>query len=429
MRLSTLTLAVSLICASASAFAQDAPPSASTDAPPALHLAPFGSLLTRYELRRGYSLAAPGAEGEDAVRFRTRLGVRAEPVSVAVGMKISARVSAQATGVWNVGGDTLDHPALGLHEGVVGLHWGDVRLDIGRFELAYGDHVVLGTVDWNPAGRTFDAARVHAQLGEGMYVDGFAAWIDDGWQRADVGQVVGEGDVVLAGAYAGFGSVLGAGLDLDVYALSRVTPALRTEAQSRDGTADVTVGARYRDRIGALELRLEPGVQLGGRALSDQTGVRASRAWQANGEVAVFGSDDRLRVGLEGFVASGDDPETADRDEAWAQLYPTAHRWLGHMDVIGGRSNVEGGVLHLTGRPAEGYTVFADVHGFWWAVEPAPNSRYRGAEVDVGASQRLGRGVTLRQEVAAFKPTTQADDDALLWFAELELRVVIPLPE
>jgi hypothetical protein len=397
--------------------------------PAALSFTPFGTLMSRYEMRRNYSLGVPGGPGEDAVRYRTRFGVRAQPVSIADGLSVSARVAAQAAGQWSVGGDTLEHPSLSLHEGLIGLHVGETRIDIGRFEMAYGEHLVIGTVDWNPIGRAFDGARSHSVLASGVWIDVFATSIDESWARAETGDTIAEGDVFFNGLYAGFGPAIGEGIEVDAYLLSRALPALRTSTQSRDGTADLTIGGRYKDRIGALDIRAEAGYQLGGRALADNTDVRSASAYQADAELGVNFVEGSTRLALEGFRASGDDPETADTDEGWAQLYPTGHRWLGHMDVIPGRSDVQGGVFHFSVKPTANHTIFADLHTFFHVVEPASGERYRGGELDLGASHRLGRGLVLREEIGAFKPTSAAEDDDMRYFAELELRLTIPLPE
>lgn len=409
------------------AFA-DEPPAAPAPAE-ALQFTPFGTIFSRYEMRRNYGLGLAGVEGEDAVRYRTRFGVRAAPVSIGEGLSVSARVAAQAAGQWNVGGDTLEHPGLSLHEGLIGIHVGDTRIDVGRFEMSYGEHLVIGTVDWNPVARAFDGVRSHSVLGSGVWIDAFATVLGESWSLAETGDTFAEGDVYFTGLYAGFGPAIGDGVELDGYVLSRALPALRTSTQSRDGTADLTIGSRYKDRFGALDLRAEAGYQLGGRASADNADVRSASAHQFDVELGLNLADDRARIGLEGFRASGDDAETADVDEGWSQLYPTAHRWLGHMDIIPARSNVQGAVLHLSAKPAPRHTVFADLHTFFSAWTPEGVESYRGGELDVGAAQRLGRGLTLREELGVFKPTTAGEDDDLRYFAEVELRLAIPLPE
>jgi len=395
--------------------------------PAPLAFTPYGVLFSRYELRRGYALGAAGADGEDAVRYRTRVGLRAEPVPVADNLEVSLRAAAQAAGAWSVGGDTLDHPALHLHEGVVVLGVGDTRVDVGRMELAYGEHLVLGNVEWNPVARAFDGVRTHTTLANGGYIDGFAMAVDEGWGRADGGATVGEGDVYLLGVYSGFGPALGQGVDLDAYLLTRAFPKRAADGATRDGTAEATVGTRYRDRFGAIDARIEAGYQLGGRPIAGNTDVANVAAWHADGEVGANFAGDRARIGLGGFRAGGDDPESAATDESWAQLYPTAHRWLGQMDVIAGRTNIQGGVVRANYRPSPAVGVFADAHLFYLVEAPDGADKYRGAEVDVGASQRLGRGLTLRQTVGSFLSPSSSDEDPYL-FAEVELRLTFPLP-
>ncbi|MCB9507781.1 MAG: alginate export family protein [Myxococcales bacterium] len=394
-----------------------------------LQLTPYGTLFSRYELRRGYAAALPDGAGDDAVRTRARIGVTAAPVQVADGLQVSLRVAAQAAGLWNVGGDTLDHPALSLHEGLMGLHMRATRLEVGRFEMNYGDSLVIGSVDWSPAGRTFDGVRSHTVTGGGVWVDTFATLLSEGWGTAGVGETVGEGDLYFLGVYAALGPALGPDQTLDVYLLSRAATALRAAGSGRDGTADVTLGGRTRQRLGAADLRAEAGLQAGGRVLGDGSEVRSATAYQFDVELGLNAASDRLRVGLEGFRASGDDPDTASVDEGWAQLYPTGHRWLGHMDVIAGRTDVQGGSLHLSGKIADRHTLAADAHAFFFTQSPASGDRYRGAELDAWTSHRLGRGLSLREELGVFLPTSAADDTDPRYFGEVELRLVFPLPD
>jgi hypothetical protein len=90
------------------------------------------------------------------------------------------------------------------------------------------------------------------------------------------------------------------------------------------------------------------------------------------------------------------------------------------MDVIGGRSNVAGGVLHLAAKPAPGWSAAVDGHLFW-RPRTATDSRYAGAEVDVGATRTLAAGLTLRGGYGLFLPGDLMGDDPL-HFVEVELK-------
>jgi hypothetical protein len=117
----------------------------------------------------------------------------------------------------------------------------------------------------------------------------------------------------------------------------------------------LTGGIRVKQRISAVDYRVEAGVQTGHRprlGLERQTAL----AYQGDAEAGVNLLDDRLRFALEGLYATGDDPDTADRAEGWDQLYPTAHKFLGRADIIGPRTNVASGTFDLSvcDRPRAG---------------------------------------------------------------------------
>ena len=131
-------------------------------APAAEPLGFTGSLFARFEARRGYS--ASGLTASDYVRYRTRLGLVTPWRRGAEGLAVRARVVPQSAGYWHVGGDSLDDAALGLHEGAIEIEHGAVRLEAGRFEMVYGDHLVIGNVAWDPTGRSFDGVRLRWTL-------------------------------------------------------------------------------------------------------------------------------------------------------------------------------------------------------------------------------------------------------------------------
>lgn len=66
---------------------------------------------------------------------------------------------------------------------------------------------------------------------------------------------------------------------------------------------------------------------------------------------------------LGGLFASGDDPGTT-KDEGWNQLYPTVHKFLGFMDVIGGRNNIAAGFAKVQLDATSKLRTGVDAHMF-----------------------------------------------------------------
>jgi hypothetical protein len=188
---------------------------------------------------------------------------------------------------------------------------------------------------------------------------------------------------------------------------------------SREAAAEITLGARAKQRLGAIDYRVEAGLQAGSRARAlpmapamppAELESASVLAYHADAELGVFALDDRLRFGLEGLIASGDDPSTAEEAEGWNELYPTAHKFIGLADIVvqGGvkRTNLVSGVAHVTARPIADLTLQLDAHLFARpeAINAMVDSGYAGMELDAGAAYALGKGLTLRALYALFVP-------------------------
>lgn len=374
-----------------------------------------GSFFTRYEARRDY-----GPE-TDLVASRARLGVEFAPIDIGRQRTLAVRFVPQAAGAWHAGGDTLDDADLALHEAYVRLAMGPVGLDLGRMELAYGDHLVLGDVGWHPIGRSFDALRLRLGDAGALQVDVFGSLVREGVVDGTDTDKIGAGDLWLSGVYAGLGPAFRGEMALDVYALSRIQPV--------DGatptTAEFTLGVRTRADVGRFDYRAEAGVQLGRHP---ETPGQTATGWQGDGEVGVrMGAGGATaRFGLAGFTASGDDPATQNIDESWNQLYPTAHKWLGYMDAVGPRSNIAGGAVLVSAQPVDPVTLYVHAHAFH-QLEDGVTQRAGaiGNEVDVGVRYAIGAATGARAGYGVFVPSGGFAEDAL-HFVELELRTELP---
>lgn len=412
-----------------------APPSSTS---PAWSPVFTGSYFARYELRSNYDAMGVSRgrflEG-DATFFRLRFGVGTGLFDIGNGLKVGLQFTPQAAGVLGaLGPNTVADAVLGLHEGYARVQGALVRLDAGRFELNYGEALVLGNLDWNELGRSFDGLRARlAKDPAGSYLDLFATVIDEGRDPALATSAprtlgIGDGDVYFLGAYAGLGPALTKGLELDVYAFLqnyheqrglKLVPADATSASyRREGANQVTLGARVKQRLGALDYRAEGGLQFGSRQGAVPVAMPAAppvtvqrsvdaRAFQIDAELGMNMIEDKLRVGVEGIYASGDDPDTQ-RNEGWDELYPTAHKFLGLADVLHQRgvkrTNVTSGVLHLTVKPTAKLAVQADGHYFARPQKVNGVTGRAGAEVDVGAAYTLAKGLKVRALYALFLP-------------------------
>lgn len=375
---------------------------------------PLANMVTRFEHREGYTaLGVPGTGcvpgDNDCIRYRARVGFTTTPLTIADDVKASVRFLPQLAGFWALpsltgassSGGVFD-PTLGLHEAALTLQLGPAaRLEVGRFEMIYGEHLVIGNLDWHPNARAFDGTRLHIQPDAGgIWVDVFFTMLNEGG-LADFGR----GDRYFYGAYADFGPAIAENLHLDAYALGlQANDSTDALGNSVAWSLRLTIGARFRYRIDLVDFRAETGIQVGREGVALPGDAPTILAGQFDGEVGLNFLEDRLRVALEGAFASGDDPTTADTAEGWNQLFPTAHAFLGFTDVMGGRTNVFDGVAHLTGKPIDQLQINLDVHVFLRPERGAASSNYAGNEWNLNLIWRPGAGLRLRGMYGIFVP-------------------------
>lgn len=379
-----------------------------------------GDFFTRFETRRNYASPGVTISAEDYFRYRAKMILKTAHLEVAKGFTLQAVMAPQTGGFLGVGGDDLVDAVLGLHEGYVALAAPGFRFDFGRFEMSYGDELVIGTVAWHHLGRAFDGLRAHAEFGDkGPWLDVFVTMLIEGFTSTpQVGEDFGAGDSYFLGAYAGLGPLLGEGFDLDLYLFARLAPETTEAGATIKETTEMTFGARHKGLVAdkLLDYRVEAGVQVGRRGGVDALG------FHGNAEIGLGFLENRaFRVAVEGLFASGDDGGTADKDEGWFQLFPTAHKWLGYSDFIGPRTNIAGAVLHVAYAPIPVLKIMLDGHMFFRPEKGKTEDGYQGTEIDLGILWKPGKIFGLRCGYALFLPDSDVSDD-LLHFAELELR-------
>lgn len=393
-----------------------------------------GHLFSRHEWRDGYSLTPGAPDGSDLIRYRARFGFHTGPWALTESLNMSAHLAPQAAGNWSVGGDTLDNPQLGIQEGYVELQRTMFKIQVGRFEMAYGEHLIIGSVPWHPVGRAFDGVRARFDWGlKDAWVDVFFTSINEGFDSSPaVISPYSGGDVFFTGAYASLGPHVMDKLALDVYALSRIWPASNAPAVpattppttapapvDQAGAVEATLGLRSKAELGSvMDYRVEAGVQFGTRRVKASKDAADVFAWQADAELGAKLGDTGLRLALEGLVASGDDPATPEQ-EGYDQLYPTAHAFLGLMDFVGGRTNVASGVFHAHWKKPW-LRVLLDVHAFWRMEVPDGQETYLGSEADLNIVYPIGQNLTLRALYGQFIPESRSSFDDHLHYTELE---------
>lgn len=398
-----------------------------------LGLEPHVFLYSRFERRENDGSTV--ADGSDYVRYRAMLSLSTTPFWINQSYQLQARFTPQVGGYWGLGLNKAEDPAVLMHEALVKLTMPGSVLEVGRFELSYGDELVIGPGRWGYPGRSFDAVRLHIQQDkESPWVDFFASQVFEVVQYSDqtYSENLGSGDLYLFGGYVGLGALLPGHAELDVYALGLLKPGLAQDSGTTlDNSMRFHAGSRLKGKLSLWDWRLEAGLQAGAE---NQGGTDVALSGiQLDADTGVTLPLLRgLRLGVEGFYASGDDPATLEVNEAYNPLYPTTHKWLGIMDYINVRSNIYGAAFQAKFDPFAFLTVKGDAHTFWQpfttdADGVVTKDVYQGLELDGSVLYRIGTGINLQAagglffREAAVVGTT--DPDILtLRYAELELQ-------
>ncbi len=379
-------------------------------------------LFTRFENREGYDRLGVSrgrfSEGSFTV-YRARLSLTSAPIRISDGLRAQFRFAPQAAGFLGNLPSTVNTASLGLYEGWARLEGNVVRADVGRLRLNYGDALIIGDLDWNEVGRSFDGARGRIALGDDGWVDLIVTQLADG--IAGPGNVALAGDVYFGGIYSSLGGLVDDELVLEPYVLSQVWARSGPDDDRTSPAAQGTAGVRVKRSFGVLDLRVESGVQFGARRVDDRS--VDVLAYQGDLEVGVRVGDG-VRLSLEGAYATGDDPST-DRVESYDEVFPTTHKWLGLMDVVGIRSNIATAVVHGafgTGR----VKALVDGHVFFRPQTTGAQQGYAGTEIDTQAAYAFGPGMSLRGLYGVFVPGSDhfsvggQFDDAVAHYVEAQ---------
>ncbi len=429
------------------ALAAQAAEAALVDAPSdEISLAPLTfttSTFTRFEYRKGYEELGVSrgrfSEG-DAFVFRARLGMRTQPLPIGDESDVLVQFTPQASGIW--GNNWGVHPTigeanLGIYEGYLQFRTRRLDVQLGRMMMNYGDATLIGSLGWNQVGRAFDGLRTHYKMKEG-YLDLFVTQVAQSWGTSGGGFL--SGDDLFWGAYLGIGHYLSDSLDFDAYflGLSDFKEEGLKDAQTgatydTEGAHLFTAGLRLNQQLETFFYRVEGGVQFGRQTEVPDPGFSGTQveanqvfAYQVDVEAGLSLST-RTRLSLNGALASGNDPDTK-KNEGWNHLYPTGHKWLGLMDVIGARTNLATGNLKIRQELFGDLSGQIDGHIFARLQDGGLGSEggsgLAGSEVDVQLVERLGKYAQVRGLYGLFIPASgQYASDDMTHYVEIEAGV------
>lgn len=327
------------------------------------------------------------------------------------------------------GSTTADTEGVDLKRGAIlvkRLFDRPLALELGRFVMAYGDHRLIGHLEWFDQGRTYDGIRL-AYAPERGFLDLFAVRVRETSSPDD--------DLAFVGVYGGTkGSET---LDLEGYALLLLDDRPAAGEVGSDDSRFVTVGARLFGARGGWdytgEFALQAGDLRGDDLLAFAFAVKGGRTFE--------GPSWRPRVGFEVAFASGDD-DPADGESAQFQtLFPTNHAHYGYADLLGW-SNLLDLKVGVSARPRETLAVALDFHHFRLVDErgawvnaagatvragAAGASRHLGEEIDFTATWRPRKSLAVLVGWSLFLPggfVSDTGDDPVTHFVYLEVRGV-----
>ena len=318
-----MTLRHLTLCALAGAtplLAQDPPAenSMKIEIPGVQKLRIGGQYRLRYENLFNYDFDSDATDNNDFFGQRVRIDF-----DFTINDRFGAFVQVQDVRYFGETMTTIGRmsPGLDLHQAYFRVNdfpgiGGDAR--IGRQELAYGEHRLIGNLDWANQARVFDGGRFRWTCEEGGTFDLFAVQL-----REDRVVINRADDAWLFGGY------LTKKVDattFDVYVLG-----MHDEMTGTGGNENrFTFGARADTTVDQFQFGAELATQVGkvndlDIPFWDTCAAHAHARYNFDGERAPY-------VQADFDLASGDDPSSAD-NERFNTLFPTAHRHLGLMDM------------------------------------------------------------------------------------------------
>ncbi len=339
-----------------------------------------------------------GDENGDRVlgSYRARLKIKAE-----LSDGVTAVFTPQAVGYWGEGsqgvllgertqvnGASGETNTVNMHEAYIllanpfGIN--NVIVKLGRQEINLGNQRLVGSVGWSQAGRSLDGILVGYVAGDYGLAGFFYGKLNDNVGRFDawvMPQAGNEGDssdidlyvATWQGKFKPFG--IGGTYEItDIYVNPRA-------GSTNINTLYGRVTPSFDTDFAKIKLNLEAATQNGDAGDVDFSGYFFSVGAGADFDQVTW--EPSVFVGYDYY--SGDSDDSGDIDSFWSVL-PTAHKWLGHADIIwldnlykfnsaiATRSpGVEDLYLKLHVKPLEKVALGLDFHYFQAAEDYAVN--------------------------------------------------------
>jgi len=187
---------------------------------------------------------------------------------------------------------------------------------IGRQEMVYGDGRLIGNNDWNNIGRAFDALRL-IMRSVGFRLDFFLSKLAHGY---------GITDNYLYGTY--YTKYFGES-STDFYFIG--AREYNKTFDPNDDRNIYNIGGRINLKSNKIQFKAEAVYQMGRLGLDDNANKISISAYGLASELKV-NLGDKLSLGGELTLGSGDDNPASGDVKTLQTMYPNQHKFLGIMD-------------------------------------------------------------------------------------------------
>ncbi len=246
-----------------------------------------------------------------------------------------------------------------------------ISLRIGRQAMAYGEHRLIGSLEWSNNARRFDAIKLTYKH-SAADIDVFTSKISD--SGADWGN-----DVNLNGIYAQLKNVPQVS-NLDLYLLHKV-----------DGTVEAnfyTLGARVKGDVKDfnVDYNAELAIQTGD---ATSTADKDANAYAIRVGYTIPNILGGLRLGVEYDAATGQDSSTD--STAFDNLYPTNHYLYGFTDDVNW-TNMNSWAVSASLTPIDKLKLAIEYWNYTLAEDVGGNDD-NGTELNIKANHEMSKNI------------------------------------
>ena len=284
---------------------------------------------------------------------------------------------------------------------------GEIYFRGGQQELLFGAQRFITPLDWANSRRTFRGVRAGYRSADWD----LSLWRTSPQLTNGVFDTAISGDATFSGAYATYRKVKNTTVDIYVFNLDN-DEELGTDFNIW------TIGSRGKGRFDNFLWEVEGALQTG---TQDTPQANEPLDFKSYSVTAGIGLDTAATIPLVNNIwlyydrAQGDGDPNDDTVRTFNQLFPLAHAYFGHNDLVG-RRNIEALSLRSSLSPFDRMKVSLGAHQFWRESEgdalfnaggvairaPMDGSRSIGQELTIDISYALTQRATLTTGYAKF---------------------------